>query len=362
MTDSLAPLHRLPASRAAWLARLLFAVLAAAFVCGQEPALSPAPEGTFSVVVIPDTQGYRGRGTKATPKSADPVINPVFEAHVQWITANLAAQRVAFVSHVGDIVDINTADQWEVARRCLDQLHGKVPYAIAPGNHDMTGGGDSSLFQRTFPRERFAAFDWYGGCFEPASDGAVSANNANSFQRVTAGGVDLLFVHLECNAPGPVLDWANATLAQHSDRVAIVTTHMGLGPVAKPATNAGYATDPKGRMQWSKRHGARGNSPQQMWEKCFRRHRNLSVVFCGDQSRSTAMYQASVGDSGNRVHEFLSDYTSSGPLRLYRFDPRADRIRVITLDTTKGQLCETTAFVPAREQHQFEVAWERPGR
>jgi len=347
------------------LAALVGLLLAGSIGAGlhaQESGLTAAPEGTFSVVVIPDTQAYRGRGTKATPNSQEPVGNAVFAAHVRWIAANLAAQRIAFVSHVGDIVDINTVEQWEIARQCLDVLHGKVPYAIAPGNHDMTGAGDTALFQRTFPRQRFAEFAWYGGCFQPAGGGTVSADNANSFQCFSAAGVDVLFVHLECNAPDPVLEWANAVLAQHRDRVAFVSTHMGLGPIAKPATNAGYAADPKGRMQWSKRHGARGNSPAQMWEKCFRCNPNLSVIFYGDQSRTTAMYQESVGDSGNRIHEFLSDYTSSGPLRLYRFDPQADRIRVITFDTTKGQLCESTAFVPAREQHQFEVAWQRPGR
>ena len=46
-------------------------VLGTADSAAAEPSLSPAPEGTFSIVVIPDTQGYRGRGTKAQPGSTD---------------------------------------------------------------------------------------------------------------------------------------------------------------------------------------------------------------------------------------------------------------------------------------------------
>ena len=122
-----------------------------------------APEGTFSIAVIPDTQHYRGRGSKAEPDSSDPVTNSVFEAYVDWIADNIHSQRIVFVSHVGDIVDINSREQWMVARRLMDRLHGRVPYGISVGNHDMIRSGDSSLFQEFFPASRFVNFDWYGG-------------------------------------------------------------------------------------------------------------------------------------------------------------------------------------------------------
>lgn len=108
--------------------------------------LPAAPEGTFSIVVIPDTQHYRGRGTKSQPDSQDPLTNPTFDAWTDWIAANLKQQRIVLVSHVGDIVDKNNREQWAVARRCMDKLHGKVPYGISVGNHDMSSDGNSSLF------------------------------------------------------------------------------------------------------------------------------------------------------------------------------------------------------------------------
>jgi hypothetical protein len=252
---------------------LASAALAAA---ARAADLDLPPPGAFTIVVIPDTQGYRGRATKATPQSAEPLTNPVFQNHTRWITENLRAQNIVFVSHVGDIVDINNAEQWQLARECLDRLHGVVPYSLTVGNHDMTSKGDASLFQQQFPAERFRGFAWYGGTYAPdRPEPNVSANNVNSHQLFSAGGLDFIHLSLECNAPDDVLAWADGLLRQHAGRRALVTTHMDLGPIDKPKGNEGYIKDPKGRMNWVKIHGARGNSAVQMWEKLFRKHANL---------------------------------------------------------------------------------------
>lgn len=337
--------------------RLLAACLAlGAFARAAE--LDLPPPGAFTIVVIPDTQGYRGRATKATPQSTEPLTNPVFQNHTRWITENLRTQNIVFVSHVGDIVDINNAEQWQLARECLDRLHGVVPYSLTVGNHDMTSKGDASLYQRQFPAGRFRAFPWYGGTFTPdRPEQNVSANNVNSHQLFSAGGLDFIHLSLECNAPDDVLAWADGLLRQHAGRRALVTTHMDLGPIEKPKDNEGYVKDPKGRMNWVKIHGARGNTAVQMWEKLFRKHANLGFIFSGDQSRTTAMRLAARGDAGNTVHSLLSDYTSSGPLRLYRFVPSAGEVRILTYDTTRRTLVEATAHVPARDQHQFTLAY-----
>jgi len=319
--------------------------------------LEPAPEGSFSIVVLPDTQAYRGMGTKAEPDSTDPVTNRIFRDHVEWVAGNLRRQRIAFVSHVGDIVDKNNRSEWQVARECMDVLHGRVPYGISVGNHDMTSEGDSRLFQEFFPASRFEGFDWYGGSFEGSAAGPqVSGNNANSFQRFSAGGLDFLFLHLECNAPDDVLRWANRRLEEHPNHIALITSHMGWGPRDKPTEPAEYVTGKKGRMTWSKIHGVRGNTPQQMWDKCYRRHANLIAVFSGDQSRTAAYRAVSAGDHGNPVHELLQDY-GTGYLRVYRFTPTDDEllIRVITIHSATGELCDGVPLVPDRDEHQFEL-------
>ncbi len=323
---------------------------------GELPA---APDNTFSIVIIPDTQHYKGIDTKGDPGSKAPLSNKVFAGWTNWIANNLNRQRIAFVSHVGDIVDKNNPEQWALARVNMDKLHGKVPYGISVGNHDMVGSsGDSSLFQQVFPKSRFADFDWYAGCFKnPTGKASVSGNNANSVQLFEVGGMKFVVLHLECNAPDDVLAWADLILEKYSDRRAMVTSHMGLGPLEKPKKPSDYFDAAKGRMKWKKCHGKRGNTPQQMWEKCFSKHKNLFLVISGDQGRTQAMKQEVLGSKGNTVHELLSDYGASG-LRVMRFVPAENKIEVRTWDPLKGRLCEKTSYVPSRDQHQFTLEYK----
>jgi hypothetical protein len=340
-----------------------FALVAFVTLPGVAPALRAVgldapPPGAFTLVVIPDSQGYDGRATKRTPTSTAPLTNPVFQNHTRWIAENIRAQNIVFVSHVGDIVDINNEDQWRLARECLDRLHGVVPYGLTVGNHDMEHDGDATLFQRYFPAERFRSFPWYGGCFKPARAAQhISGNNVNSYQLFSAGGLDFIHLNLECNAPDDVVAWACELLTKYSGRRALISTHMDLGPVQRPQADAGFVKDPKGRMAWVKIHGKLGNSPAQLWEKLYSKHANIGFVFSGDQSRTTAMRLAAQGSMGNFVHALLSDYTSAGPLRLYRFIPTENKVRVITFDTTKRELVESTNYVPGAAEHQFDVAY-----
>jgi len=339
-------------------AHCLSAFFLSAFASVRAADLDAAPEGSFTIVVIPDTQGYAGQGTKKTPQSTDAITNPVFENHVRWITANLARQRIAFVSHVGDIVDKNHEGQWTVARQWLDHLHGVVPYSLTVGNHDMKTSGDSSLFQRFFGADRFRDFPWYGGAFAPARPTPeISGNNANSYQLFSAEGLDFIHLSLECNAPDDVLAWADALLTKYAGRRALITTHMDLGVLDRPKSEAGFIHDAKGRMRWGKIHGQRGNTAVQMWDELYRKHPNLGFIFSGDQSRCTALRLETKADDGHVVHALLSDYTSSGPLRLYRFLPRENRVQVITYDTTARALTETTRYVPELSAHQFSLEY-----
>ena len=316
-----------------------------------------APAGTFSIVVIPDTQHYRGQNTAAEPKSTRPLTNRMFKTYVDWTTTNLKQQRIVFVSHVGDIVDINNRPQWTLARSIMDQLHGKVPYGISVGNHDMTAGGDSSLFQEFFPAKRFSQFDWYGGYYQKTSGKPEeSGNNANSCQLFRVDGLDFVILHLECNAPDKVLEWADEMLKKHSRRRAIITTHMGLGPRKKPKSNDDYYSAPKGRMDWKKCHGKKGNTPQEMWDKSFRNHANLFMICSGDQSRTQAMRQSVRGKHGNIVHELLSDYGTNG-MRVMRFIPKKDLIEVRTWNPLTRQFPTRTKIVSQADHHQFTLPY-----
>jgi len=324
---------------------------------GTRP-LPAMPPGTFTFVIIPDTQTYLGRDCKATPDSKDPVTNPNLEAQIDWILEHREEQNILFVSHVGDIVDKNKVEQWSVAKEHLDRLHGIVPFSLTVGNHDMTSKGDAGLFQQHFPASSFSAYPWYLGSYHHSRpDQNVSANNVNSAQVFSAGGLDFIHLSLECNAPDEVLDWADDLLREYSSRRALITTHMDLGIREKPKTEEGYILDPKGRMKWTKIHGKRGNSGEQMWEKLYRKHANLAFIFSGDQSRTTALKLTTTGNHGQPVTAMLSDYLSQPVLRLLRFVPAEDRIHVLTYDVIQEVLVDDTPYVHEIDQHQFTLEY-----
>ncbi len=343
-----------------------FSLLATTLLHGETPPplltgsnpVPPLPEGAFTIVVIPDTQRYLGQGCKATPESTDPVTNPHLQAQVDWIIANKTSQNIAFVTHVGDIVDRNIPDQWAVAKLHLDKLLGAVPFSLTVGNHDMKSDGDAALFQQHFPATAFASQPWYLGSYQhDREDQHVSANNVNSAQRFEAGGTRFLHLSLECNAPDDVLAWADGVLSNYKDRTAIITTHMDIGIIDKPKTNDGYIHDPKGRMKWVKIHGSRGNTGEQMWDKLYRKHPNLLLVLSGDQSRVTAHRVDRAADDGHLIYGLLSDYMSEPALRLMRFLPAERRIDVFTCDVRSSALVEATTYVPDRAPHQFSLPW-----
>lgn len=338
-------------------------LLLAALMPAAAADLEPAPEGSFTVAVIPDTQSYRGREAGAQADGLPALENPYFEALTPWILEHLRSQRIVFVTHSGDIVDKNIPEQWEVARMCMDRLHGAVPYGIAPGNHDMTSAGDTSLFQQYFGAERFAGFRWYGGAYagNPDLGPATSGNNANSYQLISAGGLDLLFLHLECNAPDDVLAWAEDVLARYPERKVFVTSHMSLGPLHPPTTAEGWFDDPKGRMLWHKRHKERGNTPQQLWEKLYSKHPNIMLVQTGDQSRTQAIRQSSRAEGGNIVHEMMFDYGGGRNIRLLRFMPAQNRIQAITWNVQDECLLESSDRVLDRGQWQFTLRQDLGG-
>jgi hypothetical protein len=341
---------------------LLLAVLphsgpAWAFSKENHEPLAEAPGGTFTIAVIPDTQRYLGPASGRGDETGES-RNPAFESRTRWLAENLQNQRIVFVSHVGDIVDRNTHTQWRLARANMDRFHGRVPYGISVGNHDMTSAGDSSLFQEYFGAERYSNMDWYGGTYAGRlGQPAVSGNNANSFQLFSAGGIDFVFFHLECNAPDDVLEWADSVLERHRDRLALVTTHMYLGPIQQPVRGQDRWEIPLGRMHWKKVHGDRGNTPEQMWQKSFRKHPNLLLVLSGDQSGTIACRQVSIGEQGNTVYEVMQDYPRNNDesdwIRLYRFDPDKMKIRVWTYSPVQDRLCDGVGRVTDRGEHQF---------
>ena len=328
----------------------LAAVLAA--VCCAQDRLTPAPEGTFTYAVFSDTHRYSG-GTGDKPLTNAPLFS-----QVTWLANNLEAQRIVFITHAGDLADKNTLAHYQLAQDLFGLFHGRVPYGIAPGNHDITGERDMTRYQRFFGAARFEAFPWYGGTYGGQRVGGktVSGDNANSWQTFAAGGLDFVVVHLECNAPDEVLTWADGVLEQNRRRMAIIATHMYLGPV-DGRDKLGVEAQSFGRMRWTKI--PKGNTPEQMWEKCFAKHENVFLIVSGDQASIMALRQVSRGVNGNVVHEVMANYPVPADkedwLRLYRFDPSAKVIHALTYSPAQDRLCTGIWYLLRRDPHLFDL-------
>lgn len=278
---------------------------------------TPGPD--FTLGTLPDTQYYaenlQGRAAH-------------FHAQTEWYVKNRAALNLAFVSHMGDIVEHGDVHptlgenitQWQVADAALRRLeerattllaHG-IPWGVAPGNHDQTYISDTerttTLYNRFFGVERFTGRPYYGGRYG-------TKDNNNNWQLFSASGLDFIILHLEFDPRpyefyAPVIEWADTVLKAHPHRRAIVTTHWMVG-TGNPAPFS-----PQGRALYER----------------LKHNPNLFLLLGGHihgEGRRTDVFE------GRTVHSVLQDYQSrpnggDGWLRTFTFSPARNTITAHT--------------------------------
>jgi hypothetical protein len=290
----------------------------------------PSAAQTFTVVGLPDTQNY------------SEFFPTVFSAQTQWVADNLEALDVRYVSHYGDVVNNgDQLDEWsngDFAMSILDATG--VPQGVTAGNHDITPTGFAgepyipTFFASYFGPQRYAGRDWYRG----ASPSAMS-----SYQVFTAGAVEFLTLHVECDAALRELEWAQGVLDRHRDKPVLMTTHRYLQD-AEDYT-AGVPIVPSGRYPeiWytiEDTYTPDGIRSEDLWDWFVRRNPNIFMVMCGHFHEEYR--QTSTNAAGLPVHEVLADYQDDpnggdGWLRLYTFDLANDHIDVDTYSPTLDQ-------------------------
>jgi Calcineurin-like phosphoesterase len=296
-------------ARAASPALLLFGLCVLSGFVSRAAAPAPASEAgaPFTIVMLPDTQHYSRRYPE------------LFMAQTEWIKANRDKENIAFVTHVGDVVNDRKkgTNEWLVAQKAMSVLDGVVPWGVSIGNHDFDGTAcrpdQATCFLKYFGPQRFRRYPWFGG---------ASTNGLNTCQLFSAGGVDFIILHLELDVPDFAIQWASEVLQAHPNRAAIVTTHSYLNAVS--GTN-GY-NDAVSKY---------GNSGQDVWNKLVRCHPQIFLVLCGHHQRTVAYHQISTNDAGHKVVEMLADYQKGHNggdafLRLLRFLPDQGEIAVRT--------------------------------
>ena len=122
----------------------------------------PFVPGSYTLAVLPDTQGYCG---KRYPHH--------FYNQTKWIAENVDAHQIKYVIHLGDVTQQNQPRQWEIGQRAMKMLNGKVPYLVATGNHDYGPNGNASTRDTLFhqpnyfgPGSPYAAQSSIGGFYE----------------------------------------------------------------------------------------------------------------------------------------------------------------------------------------------------
>lgn len=277
----------------------------------------------FSIVAIPDTQHYAENTNQLGGANMT-----FYNAQMQWIVDNRVARNIAFVSHMGDIVqNANLESEWLSADGAMKKIENQaatlqaygIPWGGAPGNHDQFPSGDvtgsTSLFNQYFGAERFAGRSYYRGHY-----GAT--NNNNNYQFFSAGGLDFIVIHLEYDPRAQssyqaVLDWANDLLETYPNRRAIVTSHY--------TVNTGNP-------------GSFSTQGQNVYN-ALKGNPNLFLMLGGHVSgegRRTDTFNSST------VYSILQNYQEianggNGFLRVYTFSPANNLITVESYSPTLGR-------------------------
>jgi hypothetical protein len=337
---------------------------------------------SFTIAVISDTQNYTDYGYQATT----PPNRTYFTAQTQYLVNNKDDMRLAFVTHVGDVVQhgdgtngtpgnasYGAGAEWDNAVLAMDILATSgVPFGLSIGNHDYdnyswtAANGNHPLksnvmWKRYFGSGSyyFANKPWYGG----ASDNLAINPGISSYQIFCAGGKKFLHISLEMEAGPSALAWAQGVINAHLGYATIVTTHDYLSPPATSDSNAPYAV-PATRNAASTSYlkysptgvaatGTEWNDAQGVWDKFIKVNDQIFMVLCGHSWGSTSNGVSKAENiridnnvAGHPVYQILSDYQGNtkagskggdGWLRFMEFDMDTNSIHCYTYSTLTNQ-------------------------
>lgn len=319
----------------------LFLLLFAAGASATEQLANSAKQdsqqdpASFTLIVLPDTQGYADVRHKETqkhwPKLGDQ--RSCFYRQTEWIKANREKMNIVMAVHVGDITQTQHDEEWKIADTAFKTIDDHVPYVLCSGNHDMgyspkhrkTSYSRASRFGSYFPPSRFTKNPLYAPHFgrEESLHFFAEGEIENYYLFLNAGGLKFLIITLEFKPRDETLAWANGVVAANPDCRAIVVTHS-------------YLTSKKGQLAGADDYGVQGNSGKSTWDKFVSQHKNIFLVLSGHARENRLKSQ---GKSGNTVHQVQADYwywdipmikAGSGFLRIMTFRPNENTIEVQT--------------------------------
>jgi VCBS repeat-containing protein len=269
---------------------------------------------SFTLALLPDTQYY----SQSYPET--------FEAQTQWIVEHLRTDNIAFVSHVGDLVQNGGQSQleWDRADVAMSTLDGQVPYGAVIGNHDydtVSSHASATKYVQYFGAGRYAGQSWYLGS---------SADQLNHAQTFTSQGTQFLHLTLEWEPRDSSIAWAQSMIDANPSLPVILTTHAYLNASGNRFTSTTTAD---------------GNSGEAIYQQLVRPNPQVFLVLNGHFSGEA--HRVSPNNLGQDVIEILADYQDEanggdGWMQLLEFLPEENRIAVRTYSPTLDQF-ETDA-------------------
>jgi hypothetical protein len=261
----------------------------------------------FSLAHVTDTQ-YLVEGAEEQETAEERAVwRRAYTDTNDWIADNVAARKIAFAAHTGDIIENwhNPTDdrerairEFEIASEAQARLEASgVPNTVLPGNHDNVYGEDTgadNLYNQYFGPERYDVQEqqpsWQAAqaSHEPWKPG----DNDNSYSLFTASGLDFVVVSLGFSVTPEEAAWADSVLKQFPDRNAVVLTHAYLTP----------STNPDGRGSGFSYDG------RQVLDGVIKRNENVALVLSGHEHGVSIEVRKNVGKAGNHVVELLADY------------------------------------------------------
>ncbi|MFJ6569211.1 LamG-like jellyroll fold domain-containing protein [Streptomyces sp. NPDC091292] len=252
----------------------------------------------FGLAVLPDTQ-YLFDADSSDPEP----LRATFRHLVS------ERENIAFMAHLGDVTEHGTEEEIRLAADTFGTLHGKVPYSVLAGNHDIDSRTDDqrgdSAYLKSFGPRRFATMPTFGG---------ASPDGYNTFHVIRAAGRQWLILALDWRVSGEGLRWAQGVLDARPTLPAVLTTH-----------DLAWADD-EGAAQLS-------DNGKRLWDGIIRGNDQIFLALGGHYwpPGRTVL----TNDSDNDVHVHITNYQDryyggAGMIRHYGFDLARDVIDVTT--------------------------------
>jgi hypothetical protein len=304
----------------------------------------------FTIAVIPDSQNYvdyTHQRDAGFPFDA----RDMFAEQLQYVVDHAVSNGgdIAFLTSVGDVwqhqslpIDpghaargfkfipnplmekrgfVPTQKVFSVeipaVRLAYDKIAGKMPFSVAPGNHDY----DAMWTDANHPPSQDSSSTALSGVIHPGglsnfrsvfSDQSPYFKNkpwyvashdggADSAQIFTAGGYHFLHIGLQFDPPDASLDWAASVIRRHHGLPTIISTHDFLDTQGRRLANPiidSHMIDPM------------DNDPDMMWQKLISQHDQIFLVLCGHEHAQA--YRADPNQFGHQVYQVLADYQARG--------------------------------------------------